>query len=130
MRPDDRTIASRSFHIVLAEVSTQAPLVYRNNGSGQFRALPPDPFLVPDFYGDLTVFVDVNGDGAIDLVNSIFNYGPDETRDTDGRGSVIVKEIVVDASSQQARVAGASFLPDTDARWRESKPDLGVPGLG
>ena len=61
----------------LTPVSMQTPLVYRNNGSGQFTALPPAPFLATGFDGALAVFADVNGDGAIDLVSPTPHNGPD-----------------------------------------------------
>ena len=49
--------------------SRHAPIVYRNNGNGQFRPVSPDPFLRADMYfGDNAVPADVNGDGAVDFV--------------------------------------------------------------
>ena len=52
-----------------APASPQTPLVYRNNGSGQFRRMAPAPFVGSD--RDLGYDAqpgDVNGDGLTDLV--------------------------------------------------------------
>ena len=47
----------------------ESPLVYRNDGSGRFRAMSPVPFVGSDRdFGDGTVPADVNGDGIIDFV--------------------------------------------------------------
>ena len=35
------------------EVRVDAPLVYRNNGSGQFEPMPPEPFAWSDRYSGL-----------------------------------------------------------------------------
>ena len=44
-------------------MGTDAPLVYRNNGSGQFEAMPPEPFGGSDdsYVGLYAVPADVNG---------------------------------------------------------------------
>ena len=68
-------------------VSRQAPLVYRNNGSGQFRPMSPEPFLRADMYVDEVMPADVNGDGVTDIMNLEYNEGPDRlvgTRDDYG----------------------------------------------
>ena len=61
-----------------APVRTESPLVYRNNGSGRFRAMSPVPFAGSDrYFGWDAVPADVNGDGAIDFVLPWHNNGPD-----------------------------------------------------
>ena len=51
---------------------TDAPLVYRNDGSGRFQAMSPVPFVGSrnerDQFGFKAVPADVNGDGTIDFV--------------------------------------------------------------
>ncbi len=63
----------------LEEVGTDAPLVYRNNGSGQFEAMPPEPFGGSDdtHVGLYAVPADVNGDAVIDFVVPRRHDGPD-----------------------------------------------------
>ena len=63
----------------LEEVGTDAPLVYRNNGSGQFVAMPPEPFGGSDdtHVGLYAVPADVNGDAVIDFVVPRRHDGPD-----------------------------------------------------
>ena len=61
-----------------APVRTESPLVYRNNGSGQFEAMSPELFAGTEvFFGNYTVPVDVNGDGAIDFVVPRHDNGRD-----------------------------------------------------
>ena len=56
-------------------LSTQAPLIYRNNGSGQFQAIAPEePFAGTS---QLIVPADLNGDGVIDFVYPQHHNGPD-----------------------------------------------------
>ena len=61
------------------EVSTEAPLVYRNNGSGQFEPMPPEPFTAPagGYFGLYAVPADVDGDALIDFVAPQRHDGPD-----------------------------------------------------
>ena len=55
------------------------PLVYRNNGSGQFTAMDPRLFAGDDrYFGAHIVPVHVNGDGAIDFVVPQRDDGPDD----------------------------------------------------
>ena len=67
-------------------IRPRSPLVYRNNGSGQFSPVPPRRF-VPDrdeHFGWGAMPIDANGDGAIDFVVSELGPGRDgiwETRD-------------------------------------------------
>ena len=67
-------------------IRPQSPLVYRNNGSGQFSPVPPRRF-VPDpdeHFGWGAMPIDANGDGAIDFVVSELGPGRDgiwETND-------------------------------------------------
>ena len=59
-------------------VRTEAPLVYRNDGTGQFRAMSPVPFAGSDRnFGHGAVPADVNGDAAIDFVIPQHHDGPD-----------------------------------------------------
>ena len=56
-------------------LTTQAPLIYRNNGSGQFRAIAPEePFAGTS---QLIVSADLNGDEVIDFVYPQHHNGPD-----------------------------------------------------
>ena len=66
------------------ETATHAPLVYRNNGSGQFEAMPPEPFTGGEqYFGLYAVPADVNGDDVIDFVVPEHYNGPDDQRRTD-----------------------------------------------
>ena len=65
-------------------VSGQAPMVYVNNGSGQFRPMSPEPFQRADMYfGGNAAPADVNGDGVIDFVEVYYFEGPDGVLHTD-----------------------------------------------
>ena len=67
-----------------AHIRTESPLVYRNNGSGQFQAMSPEPFAGDDeYFGQHAVPADVNGDAVIDFVVPHRNEGPDEEWGTD-----------------------------------------------
>ena len=62
----------------LLRVSRHAPVVYLNNGSGQFRPMSPEPFLRAHMYfGDNAAAADVNGDGVVDFVEVEIYEGPD-----------------------------------------------------
>ena len=59
-------------------IRTESPMVYRNNGSGQFEAMDPTLFAGDDrYFGSQIVPVDVNGDGVIDFVVPLRDNGPD-----------------------------------------------------
>ena len=61
-----------------SDVSRHAPMVYLNNGSNQFRPMPPGPFLRADMYfGGNAAPADVNGDGVVDFVGVVLHDGPD-----------------------------------------------------
>ena len=67
-----------------AHIRVESPLVYRNNGSGQFQAMSPEPFAGDDeYFGRHAVSADVNGDAVIDFVVPHHNEGPDEEWGTD-----------------------------------------------
>ena len=71
------------------EIRAESPLVYRNNGSGQFSPLPRAPFAAgDDAFGFGAMPIDANGDGAIDFVVSEPGPGADgiwETNDDSAR---------------------------------------------
>ena len=71
------------------EIRRESPLVYRNNGSGQFSPLPPERFVFGnDPFGFAAMPIDANGDGAIDFVVAEPGPGPDgiwETNDDSAR---------------------------------------------
>ena len=56
-------------------VGAESPLIYRNNGSGQFRAVRPEAPVVGT--GRHIVPADLNGDLAIDFVYPQHHNGPD-----------------------------------------------------
>ena len=59
-------------------VRVDAPLVYLNNGRGQFSAMPPAPFAGGDrYFGYFAAPVDANGDGVVDFVVPRHDNGPD-----------------------------------------------------
>ena len=74
-----------------AVVRTDSPLVYRNDGSGRFRAMSPVPFAGSDrFFGYAAVTADVNGDRAIDFVIPERDRGPDREYGTADDSTVLV----------------------------------------
>ena len=59
-------------------VRAESPLVYRNDGSGRFRAMSPMPFVGSSrSFGILAMPADVNGDAVVDFVVPHYNRGPD-----------------------------------------------------
>ena len=74
----------------LMRVRVESPLVYRNNGSGQFRAMPPDLFADFSFYA---VPMDANGDNAIDFVVLERDDGPDGRFNTGDDVSTLVTHV-------------------------------------
>ena len=59
-------------------VRVDAPLVYLDNGRGQFSAMPPGPFTGGDrHFGYFAAPVDANGDGVVDFVVPQHDNGPD-----------------------------------------------------
>ena len=71
------------------QIRLESPLVYRNNGSGQFSPLPPGHFVSGgESFGYYAMPIDANGDGAIDFVVSEPGPGADgrwETSDDSAR---------------------------------------------
>ncbi|MYN68311.1 MAG: VCBS repeat-containing protein [Acidobacteria bacterium] len=68
----------------LGRVVTESPLVYRNNGSGQFQAMSPEPFAGSDrHFGTYAVPADVNGDTVIDFVVPVHHNGSDNRYSTE-----------------------------------------------
>ena len=70
-----------------APVAAQAPLVYRNDGTGRFRAMPPEPFAGPD--GDFGYFA-VPVHAVIDFVVPQHHNGPDSHYGTDDDFTTLV----------------------------------------
>ena len=62
--------------------SMEAPIIYRNNGSGQFQAMSPEPFAThySDWYS--AVPTDLNGDTRIDFVTFWYGAGADDRYET------------------------------------------------
>ena len=72
-------------------VRPESPLVYRNNGSGQFSPLPPEHFVSGDeVFGYRAMPIDANGDGAIDFVASELGPGADGIWETDDDSAQLV----------------------------------------
>ena len=99
----------------LDEVRTESPLVYRNNGSGQFQAIPPEPFAGSDrYFGLYAVPADVNGDGMIDFVVPQRYDGPDDQpRTADDFGTLVTLLNTTPAGSIRCspRVTAIGTLP-------------------
>ena len=73
------------------EIRRESPLVYRNNGSGQFSPLPRAPFASgDDAFGYGAMPIDANGDGAIDFVVSEPGPGADGIWETDDDSARLV----------------------------------------
>ena len=72
-------------------VRPESPLVYRNNGSGQFSPLSPEHFVSGDeIFGYRAMPIDANGDGAIDFVASEPGPGADGAWETDDDSAQLV----------------------------------------
>ena len=60
-------------------IRTESPMVYRNNGRGQFEAMDPTLFAGDDrYFGQQAVPADVNGDAVVDFVVPYRDDGPDD----------------------------------------------------
>ena len=98
-----------------APVRTESPLVYRNDGSGRFRAMSPVPFAGSDrYFGHGAVPADVNGDGAIDFVVPLHDNGPDGLYDTEDDLSELLTLLNTTPGGPgrcQLRVAAVGTLP-------------------
>ena len=95
----------------LVRVRTDSPLVYRNDGSGRFQALPPEPFGDFSFYA---VPADVNGDAAIDFVVLERDDGPDGLPRTRDDFSTLVTQLNTTPEGLtrcSRRVAAVGTLP-------------------
>ena len=64
-------------------IRKQSPIAYRNNGSGQFEAFPPELFTDDPDFGYGARVADVNGDGLPDFVVASWDWGPDGLEDTE-----------------------------------------------
>ena len=66
------------------DIRPESPLVYRNNGSGQFSALPPERFVSGDeVFGYRAMPIDADGDGAVDFVAATLGPGADRAWEAD-----------------------------------------------
>ena len=100
------------------EVQPEAPLVYRNNGSGQFGAMPPEPFAGSDrYFGLYAVPADVNGDAVIDFVVPRRHDGPDgRPRTADDFGTLVTLVNTTPAGPRALRVRSRAASPLTRER--------------
>ena len=98
------------------QIRTESPIAYRNNGSGQFTAMPPEPFAGDDHYfGRLAMPADVNGDGVVDFVVPQHNAGPDEEPETEDDFTTLVTLLNTTPAGPvrcSPRVTAAGTLPD------------------
>lgn len=96
-------------------VRPESPLVYRNNGSGQFSPLPPEHFVSGDeSFGYRAMRIDANGDGAIDFVASELGPGADGTWETDDDSAQLVTLLNTTPAGPvrcRPRVTAAGTLP-------------------
>ena len=99
-----------------ANVQTESPLVYRNDGSGRFRAMSPVPFVGSDrYFGWGAVPADVNGDTVVDFVFPELDWGPDGESDTADDFTVfmtLLNTTPVGSVRCSPRVTAAGMLPD------------------
>ena len=74
-----------------SSVGVEAPLVYRNDGRGRFRAMPPEPFAGSDGdFGHFAVPMHADGDQVIDFVVPQHHNGPDSHYGTDDDFTALV----------------------------------------
>ncbi len=74
-------------------IKRQSPIAYRDNGRGQFRPLPPEPFTLGRWNGHFgwgAGLGDVNGDGLSDFVVPEAHWGSDNTPHTRDDSNQIV----------------------------------------
>ena len=99
-----------------APVRTESPLVYRNDGSGRFRAMSPVPFVGSDsYFGWGAVPADVNGDTVVDFVVPQHDSGPDGEYGTADDFTVLMTLLnttPVGSVRCSPRVTSAGTLPD------------------
>ena len=96
-------------------VRTESPLVYRNDGSGRFRAMSPVPFVGSDLTGSGAVPADVNGDTVVDFVFPQHDNGPDGEYDTADDFTVfmtLLNTTPVGPVRCSPRVTAVGTLPD------------------
>jgi len=107
-------------------VHSGSPLVYRNDGSGRFRAMSPVPFVGSSRnFGFGAVPADVNGDGAIDFVFPRPHNGPDHEHGTADDFAMLVT-LLNTTPSGPIRCADPSNRPPAPAgtlRTRTLAPD-------
>ena len=99
-----------------ANVETESPLVYRNDGSGRFRAMSPVPFVGSTrYFGWGAVPADVNGDTVVDFVFPELDWGPDGESDTADDFTVfmtLLNTTPVGSVRCSPRVTAVGTLPD------------------
>ena len=58
-------------------VGSHAPLIYLNDGAGNFVPYPAEQFTQDQWFGENAILIDVNGNGIFDIVHSDDTPGPD-----------------------------------------------------
>ena len=97
---------------MLVRPSKAAPLVYWNNGSGQFQAMDPGPFAGISFYA---MPADLDNDGLVDFVVSERDDGPDGKPRTEDDFSTFVAHLNTTAPGPtrcETWVTAVGRLPD------------------
>ncbi len=101
-------------------VAVEAPLVYRNDGSGRFRAMPPEPFAGSDRdFGYFAVPMHADDDRVIDFVVPQHHNGPDGNYGTDDDFTTLVT-LVNTTPAGPIRCADPANRPPTPT---EALPD-------
>ena len=97
-------------------IRRESPLVYRNNGSGQFGPMAPEHFVSGDeSFGYGAMPIDANGDGAVDFVVSEPGPGADGTWETDDDSAQLVTLLNMTHAGPVhcgPRVTAVGALPD------------------
>ena len=118
-------------------ITRASPLVYRNNGSGRFRAMTAAPFACSDrHFGFEAVPLEVNGDGAVDFIVPRRGNGPDGRYGTEDDYTTFVTLFNTTAPHGRSGAAGRcarTRYPETQSRGsrtsREVRPVAQERGL-
>lgn len=90
-------------------VRPESPLVYRNNGSGQFSPLPAEHFVSGnESFGYQAMPIDANGDGAVDFVASEPGPGADGIWDTGDDSAQLVTLLNTTAGRVRCEESGGT----------------------